>query len=222
MSKVWRVKRANQARVRRAKQKKTLEFLKQQANGIGATENLKNEYLAALKKRNLVLEDTKKRAAKHRDKLKTDVEKANKVKNKKRLYARESIVQGREKTWKATQRARNRLKMIKKEIERDCNAINSQCMKFRRCKMTPLGAAVKYCDLDAVKYVLEQKASPTLRYSSTRVPTPLYEAAWMGKPKIARLLLEKSAFSFPSFLSQESSCKMTEVGRLSLLIDIFA
>merc|ERR1719427_133901 len=59
--------------------------------------------------------------------------------------------------------------------------------------MTPLGAAVKYCDVDAVKYVLEQKASPTLRYASTRVPTPLYEAAWMGKSKIAHLLLEKSA-----------------------------
>ena len=58
---------------------------------------------------------------------------------------------------------------------------------------TPLGAAVRYCDIEAVSYLLHLKASPRLRYTSTLVSTPLYDAAWMGKSKIAELLLENSA-----------------------------
>ena len=59
--------------------------------------------------------------------------------------------------------------------------------------MTPLGAAVRYCDLAAVRYLLELKASPTLRCTSTLVTTPLYDAAQLGKCEIAELLLEVSA-----------------------------
>ena len=193
MSEEWRAKRAKQAKIRRAKQKKRLEILKQQANADRASLELKNEYLVALKKRKVVLDGNKERVKKQRDKLKNNPQRADKAKKKWQLYYRKRLVEGKEKTWKATQRSRNRLKMIKKELESDRDAVNSQCMKFKRCKMTPLGAAIKYCDLDAVKYVLEQKASPTQRYSSTRTPTPLYEAAWMGKSKIAHLLIEKNA-----------------------------
>ena len=59
--------------------------------------------------------------------------------------------------------------------------------------MTPLGAAVRYCDLSAVRYLLELKASPTLRCTSTLVTTRLYDAAQLGKCEIAELLLEVSA-----------------------------
>jgi len=192
MSKQWNVKRAKQARIRREKQTQMLETLKQQANAHGANKELK-EYLAALKKRKAELNCTKKRVAKYRTTLKTDTEKAKKAKQVRRLYYTETKSQGKQKAWKATQRARKRFDMIKTKIEIEGNDINSRCMNFRKLKITPLGAAVRYCDLEAVGYLLGRKACPTRRYTSTLVTTPLYDAAWMGKSTIAELLLENSA-----------------------------
>ena len=80
MSKEWKAKKATQARLRRAKQKQRLETLKQQATADGATKKLKTEYLAALNKRKALLKGNLKRIAKHRMKLKTDKQKAEKVK----------------------------------------------------------------------------------------------------------------------------------------------
>jgi len=193
MSKEWKAKRATQARLRRAKQKKWLETLKQQANAHGANKKLKAEYLAVVNKRNAVLNGAKKRIAKHRSKLKTDKQKAKKVKQSKQSYYIETKAKGKQKAWKATQRSRQRFNMIKTKINIEGKDINSQCMNFRKLKITPLGAAVRYCDLEAVAYLLDLKASPTRRYTSTLVSKPLYDAAWMGKSTIAQLLLEHSA-----------------------------
>ena len=194
-------KRAKQARTRRAKQKARLDTLKQNATAVGATEELKREYSIARKKRRMLLDYDKQRIAKRREKLKTDfagglsaaLEKAEKIKKAKQLYYRESKIKGKEKDWKAAQRSRKKFDMIKSKIEREGKDINSRCMNFRRSKMTPLGAAVRYCDLGAVKYLLDRKASPTLRCTATLITTPLSDAAWKGKTKILQLLLERSA-----------------------------
>ena len=193
MTKEWKAKRATQAKLRRANQKERLETLKEQASADGATKKLKAEYLAVVYKRNAVLNGTKIRTAKHRRKLKTDKQKAKKGKLTKRSYYTETKAQGKQKAWKATQRSRQRFNMIKTKIKIKGKDINTQCVNFRKLKITPLGAAVRYCDLEAVGYLLDLKASPTLRYTSTLVCTPLYDAAWMGKSKIAELLLEHSA-----------------------------
>ena len=91
--------------------------------------------------------------------------------------------------------------MIKSKIELEGNDINSRCMHFRRSKMTPLGAAVRYCDLAAVKYLLDRKASPKLRCTATLTTTPLSDAAWKGKSKIVELLLERSAMPYGGITS---------------------
>ena len=201
MSKEWKAKRAKQARARRAKQKASLDFLKQEAAAIGATKEVKTDYLIALKKRRAVLDYDQQRVAKRRSKLKTDitegihtaVEKAEKLKKTKRLYYKKSKVLGKEKNWKAAQRASKLFDMIKSKIEIEGEDINSECMHLRRSKMTPLGAAAKYGNPEAVSYLLQRKASPTRRCTSTLITTPLKAAAWKSKSKIVQLLLEKSA-----------------------------
>ena len=82
MSEEWRAKRAKQAKIRRAKQKKRLEILKQQANADDASPELKNEYVVALKKRKLVFDGNKKRVKKQRDELQNNPERADKAKKK--------------------------------------------------------------------------------------------------------------------------------------------
>ena len=142
----------------------------------------------------------KQRAAKRRKKLRQDIangipaalEKAEKIKKTKHLYYIKSKAKGKFRTWKAAERSRKRFELIKTKIESE--DINSRCMDFKRSKITPLAAAIRYCDLPAVRHILELKASPTLRCSSTQICTPLYDATWLGKPKIAKLLLEKITF----------------------------
>ena len=171
MSRDWKAKRARQAKARRAKEKVRLDILMQGATATGASEELKKEYLIACQKRRAVLDYDKHRIATRREKLKagiaagnrSDLEKAKKVKKTKQLYYRESKVQGKERNWKAKQRSRNRFDMIKSKIQCEGKDINSRCVNFRRSKMTPLGAAVTYCDPEAVSYLLERKASPTKR-----------------------------------------------------------
>ena len=201
MSRDWKAKRAKQAKKRRAKEKARLDILMQGATAAGAPEELKSEYRIARQKRRAILDYDRQRIATRRKKLqsgldagnRSDIEKVEKVKKTKRIYSSKSKVQGKEKNWKATQRSRKRFAMIKSKIESDGKDINSRCMNFRRSKMTPLGAAVRYCDPEAVSYLLEQKASPTKRCTSTLITTPLSDAAWNGKAKIVMLLLERSA-----------------------------
>ena len=201
MAEDWKSKKAKQARVRRANKKKRLEFLKQKASADGATTKVAAEYFQALKKRRSVLEYEKQRVAKYRKQLKKEmtdklpgaIEKAVKRKKAKHLYYLKKKALGDSMTWKAAERSRQRWKLIKKKIESESQGINSRFMNFRKSEITPLAAAVRYCDLEAVSYILKLKASPTRRCSSTQICTPLYDAAWIGKPKIAQLLLEKSA-----------------------------
>ena len=201
MSKEWKAKRAEQARARRKKQKKRLKDLEQQANAEGATVDIKAEFSDALEKRELVRKYNKNRMAKSRNKHKRDVakgnssalEKADKQKKVRQLLYLKYKSSNKVKLRKALYRSRKRFDIIKSKLEIEDKDINSRFMDFRRSKITPLGAAVRYCDLGAVRYMLENKASPTLRCISTLICTPLYDAAWMGKSQIAELLLEKSA-----------------------------
>ena len=201
MSKELKAKRAKQARLRRDKQKQRLIFLQQQAMAEGATADVKAMFHDALEKRKLFLDNDKKRLAKRRKELKNDLtnqvpaalEKAKKTKKARRILYSEYKSGGIVKLRKAKYRARKRFELIKTKVESEGKGINSRCMDFKGSKITPLGAAVRYCDLDAVRYVIEKKASLTLRCRSTRISTPLYDAAWMGKSDMAQLLLEKSA-----------------------------
>ena len=201
MSKELKAKRATQARLRRHRQKQRLNFLEQQAMAEGATADVKAKFHDALEKRKLLLDYDKKRVAKRREELKNDlkkkapaaIEKAKKTKKARRLLYSEYKTRGIVKLRKSKYRARKRFDLIKNKVESEGKGINSRCLDFKGSKITPLGAAVRYCDLDAVRYVIEKKACLTLRCMSTRICTPLYDAAWMGKSDIAQLLLEKSA-----------------------------
>ena len=201
MSKEFKTKRATQARLRRQKQKSGLKLLEQQANAEGATAEVKAELFAALQKRKSVLDFDKERIAKRRKEFKIDLakkvptalEKAKKTKKARGLlyskYKSQDIVRLR----KSKYRSRKRFELIRTKVDTERKGIDSRCMDFQGAKITPLGAAVRYCDLDAVRYVIEKKASLTRRSISTLICTPLYDATWMGKTKIAQLLLEKSA-----------------------------
>ena len=67
---------------------------------MAATKKLKAEYLAVVNKRNAVLNGAQKRIAKHRSKLKTDKQKAKKVKQSKQSYYIETKAQGKQKLGK--------------------------------------------------------------------------------------------------------------------------
>ena len=201
MSKEFKAKRAKQARLRRQKQKNELKLLEQQANAEGATAEVKAEFFAAHQKRKSVLDFDQERIAKRRKELKIDLakkvltalEKAKKTKKAKRLLYAEYKSRDIVNLQKSRYLSHKRFELIKTKVENERKGINSRCMDFQGAKITPLGAAVRYCDLDAVRYVIEKKASLTRRSISTLICTPLYDAAWMGKSKIAQLLLEKSA-----------------------------
>ena len=197
----WKAHRAEQARLRRENKKKRLKILEQQANSAGATAEVKKEFLVSQEKRNLLLQYDKKRIKKRRNNLKIAIakeipialEKAKKKKKARRLLYLDYKKRGKVKLRKAKYRCRKRFEIIKTKIEGEQKDINSRFLDFKRTKITPLGAAVRYCDLEAVRYVLEKSASPTRRCTSTMIYTPLYDAAWKGKSEIAQLLLENSA-----------------------------
>ena len=201
MSKEFKAKRAHQAKVRREKEKKRLQTLQQRVNSEGASADIKTEFSTALKKRKRVLNYNKQRMRKSRNELKTAVaqripaalERAEKSKKVRQILYSKYKSQDKVRIRKATYRAHKRFNLIKAKIESGKEDINSRCIDFSRTKLTPLGAAVRYSDLEAVRYVLEKKASPTVRCISTLICTPLYDAAWSGKSEIAQLLLDKSA-----------------------------
>ena len=186
MLKEMKSKRAQQAVERRQMKKKRLKTLEQRANSTGASAAVITEFSDALKKRNLARDYNRERMRKSRKKIKDELAKGNPIAHKKTektkkvkqiLYSKYKS-QDKVRTRKAKYRARKRFQMIKTKIENEQKCINSRCIDFSRAKITPLGAAVRYCDLDAVRYVLERKASPTLRCISTRICTPLYYAVW--------------------------------------------
>ena len=201
MSKEWKAKRAQQTTVSREKEKERLKILEQRATAESASAAVKTEFCNALEKQNLIRNNNKMCMVKSRNKLKKDLskgipsalEKVEKTKKVRQILYSKYKSQDKVRIRKAIYRSRKRFEMIKRKIEGERIDINSRCINFRRSKMTPLGAAVRYCDLDAVKYILDRKASPTLRCISTLICTPLYDASWFGKPKVAQLLLEKSA-----------------------------
>ena len=201
MSKEWKIKRAQQTRVRREKEKERLKILEQRATAEGASAAVKTEFVYALEKQKLIRNYNKMRMVKSRNKLKNDVskgiasalDKVEKTKKVRQILYSKYKSQDKVRIRKAIYRSRKRFEKIKRKIEGERKDINSRCVHFRRSKMTPLGAAVRYCDLEAVKYILDRKASPTLPRTSTLICTPLYDASWYGKPKVAQLLLDKSA-----------------------------
>jgi len=201
MFKERKSKRAQQAIARRQKKKKRLKTLEQRANSTGTPAEVIAEFSDALKKRNLARDYNRERMRKSRKTIKDELVKGNhialkkteKTKKVKQILYSKYKSQDRVRTRKATYRARKRFHMIKTKIESEQIGINSRCVDFSKSKITPLGAAVRYCDVDAVRYILEKKASPTLRCISTRICTPLYDAAWSCKSEVAQLLLENSA-----------------------------
>ena len=207
MSKTWKEKRAEQARKRRAKQKQQLKILQRKASKPGASFDSKNEYLAAMEKQKSLLEYDKKRAAARRKKLKDDIAKAipraiqdaQNIKEAKRKHNCKKKTKVNMKDSKAAQRARKKFSFIRFMIEKEGKDVNKRWVPFKRSMLTPLGAAVKYGDLEAVGYLLEKRASPWERCNNNLGWLPLYEAAWCRKPKIVRHLLNCFDYSGPTF-----------------------
>ena len=207
MSEAWKLKRAEQARNRRAKKKQQLAMLRREAFKTGASLDLKNRYLASVEKRNCLLEYDKKRAAASRNKLKNEVaraipsaiKKASEQKKAKRKYNSRNKTQMKMRNFKAVRRAEKKFSFIKGMIEREGKDVNKPWVPYKRALLTPLGAAVKSGDLAAVSYLLEKKASLSRKCNDNLAKMPLYEAAWCGKPKIMNHLLNFGDHSGLSF-----------------------
>ena len=122
-------KRTAQARQRRAHTKNKLEILRQKASAPSATSSVKKEYIAALKKRTILLTYDKDRAAVRRKHLKSNIahgkrsalEKASMLKKAKHLSYLKRRKKGRVKALRAQRRAFKKFEFIKSQLEKGKN-----------------------------------------------------------------------------------------------------
>ena len=177
--------------------KEHLEILRKQASLPLATISIKNEYNITVKKRRKLLKYDRDRAAVRRKQLKKDIadgktgaqEKEKMVKKAKHLSYLKRKKSGKVKDLKAKRRAAIKFQFIKDGLEKQ-KAINEYQVPWRKGKFTPLGAAIKLGDLKAVCWLLEKKASPTMRCTGSSIDRPLALAAWDNKPEVVQILLE--------------------------------
>ena len=173
-----------------------LEVLQQQSSAPGATSSLQSEYHLALERHNKLLKANRERASTWKKKLAIDVEKkvpdaldkAKRYKDAKKASYLKRKKEGRLRNQKAQQRSERKIKYIKGKLMEEKN-INGQWVPWRRGLFTPLGAAIKLGNLDAVRWLLERNANPTQCCTETLIVKPLDLAAAEKKPEIVHLLL---------------------------------
>ena len=183
----WRLKKMN-----------TLESLRIEANAEGATINTVLMYTNALNKRNTFLKTERTRVEIYRQNKKREKLQQGSVllKNKtnykatKKTYTYYKEV-GKEKIWKHNQRNYARLSDIKTNLSSGKN-INGRWMRYHKMFVTPMGFCIKTRNLIGVKYLLEEKASPTIEIFPNG-SKPLDEAAWLGYSEILCYLLDYGA-----------------------------
>ena len=166
MSKVPKERRAEQAKKRRAKKKKELVILRRKALNAGASVDIRNAYKAALQKRNNVLEYDKKRAAVRRAKFNSKTAKPKSSAQQDVLSQHEA--QGiyrlkkdrlkKMREYQSSKRSKKKFDFIKSMIEKEQRDINKPWVPYKRTLLTPLGAAVKACDLAAVRWLIGKKS----------------------------------------------------------------
>lgn len=150
-----------------------------------------------IKKRRKLLKYDRDRAANRRKQLKKAIadgktraleyeKKLKKAKHKSYLKRKKK---GIVKALDARRRAAVKFQFIKVQLKKQ-QGINDYWVPWRRGKFTPLGAAIKLGDSKAVRWLLEKKASPTVRCTRSMVYRPLDLAAWDNKPVIVQILLE--------------------------------
>lgn len=96
---------------------------------------------------------------------------------------------GRVRTLKAQKRTALKIRFIKDNLGRD-KTVNGYWVPWRRGQWTPLGVAINLGDLNAVRWLLENDASPSKRCNQNRTVRPLDLAAQQNKSEILKLLLE--------------------------------
>ena len=197
MSKLHNASRAAQARKRRERKRKQLEDLWHLANAPDASSFVKREYEAAFERHTKFLKTESTRVATWRKKLAADiakgvpnaVEKAKRNKEAKRASYLKRKNQGRIKTLKTQKRSVRKIKYIKEKLEQQQN-INGYWVPWRKGLWTPLGVAIKLGHLEAVRWLLENDASPSKCCTQTLVVKPLKLAVEENKPEIVQILLE--------------------------------
>ena len=197
MSKLYKAKKAVQARKRRARQRNHFDVLRQLAGAPNATSSEQIEYQLAVERRTKYLKRARETSESQRKKLKTDIEKgvasalvkARRHKEAKKTSDLRRRNEGRISTLKAQQRAAVKVKFIKDNLRKQ-KSINGQWVPWRKGQWTPLGVAIKLGDLHAVRWLLENDASPSKRCTRTLNLRPLYLAAEDNRPEIVKILLE--------------------------------
>ena len=186
-------KRAAQARRRRKRKSKKLDVLRKLVSAPGAPTSLQRQYNILLEERTKTLESMKECSASQRKKLVSDIkkglphalEKAKRHKKARQAYERKAI------DCKAQQRSRRKVKWIKEKLNQQEN-INGHWVPWRRGQWTPLGVAIKLGDLEAVRWLLKNNASPSQYCTKTTIVKPLDLAAYCNKPQIVQILLENN------------------------------
>ena len=190
--------RRNQKRNWRASKRNTLESLRVAANGESATIATILQYKNALNKRKTYLKKERERVKLYRQKQKTNslqhdsaflkLESRNAAIKKRYTYHKGA---GNVKKWKHNKRNDIRLFDIKTKLSFG-NNINGLWMKYHKLLLTPLGFCIKTRNLFGVKYLLNEKASPTIQIFSNG-SNPLDEAAWLGYSNITCCLIDYGA-----------------------------
>ena len=197
MSKMFKARRAAQAKKRRRRVKNHLEALQKLASAPGATSSIQTKYRVAQEQHSKLLKSSRERAESWRKKLASDIEnklpsalaKANQLKKAKKAHYEKTKKEHRVSKLKAKWRAARKINDIKQGLiqRRD---INGYWVPWRRGQWTPLGVAIKLGDLEGVRWLLKNRASPSKRCTRSLILTPLNMAAEENKPEITELLLE--------------------------------
>jgi len=143
------------------------------------------------------LESSRKRSELWRKKLASNIEKGlpcalekkRRHKKAKKAHYLKRKKQGQVNTLKACWRSRCKVKWIKEKLILQEN-INGYWVPWRRGKWTPLGIAIKLGDLGVVRWLLEEKASPSQYCTQTLIVKPLDLAADENKSELVQILLE--------------------------------
>ena len=180
--------RSEQARMRRARSKISLDLLQSKATIGNYNVNEDVDYLTQKNKRSLFLSKERNRAKTYRK-----IKRAEQIKTTTKFKHDNRTDKQRSSRRLLDRRKRNefRFETIQFQLTRGKD-INKRWVKYRNGKLSPLGACCKARHLAGVQYLLDSKANPTLAITSHGA-RPLDEVCWRGYSEIACLLVTYGA-----------------------------
>ena len=116
------------------------------------------------------------------------LDKAKRLKKAKKAHYEKTKKEDRVSNLNAKKRAARKINDIKQGLIKQKD-INGYWVPWRRSKWTPLGLAIKLRELEAVRWLLKNCASPSKRCTQCLILTPLPMAAEENKPEITKILL---------------------------------